>query len=127
MRKKYIIKLEGKIIGHTFFERADPPMGVVTGEIRFTDIKSGYEFFLSYCRKNNITININDKKYKFIDTQNIESMSVEDENGLIIKGLSVCVSGFDDEGFEIDVIGIPYPFYGEEFKHHREAYDNQFR
>lgn len=36
-------------------------------------------------------------------------------------------SGLKEDGDEIDVFGIPYPFYGDEFPHHQEAYRNQFK
>jgi len=32
----------------------------------------------------------------------------------------------DSEGFEISIEGIPYPFYEEEFPHHRNEYDEIF-
>ncbi len=127
MQKKYIIKLEGKVIGYTYFERADAPMGVVMGDIHFKEIESGYEFFRTYCQRSGTPINTDDKEHRFLDTQNIEKISVESEDGNIIKGLGVCVRGFDAEGFEIDVFGIPYPFYEEAFPHHSENYDNQFK
>lgn len=34
--------------------------------------------------------------------------------------------GFRDEGYGITILGVPYPCYGEEFPHHREAYEKQF-
>ena len=32
----------------------------------------------------------------------------------------------DNDGFEISIEGVPYPFYEKEFSHHREAYDDLF-
>lgn len=29
----------------------------------------------------------------------------------------------ENDGFEISIEGIPYPFYEKEFSHHRKAYD----
>ncbi|MEZ5427383.1 MAG: hypothetical protein R2747_14020 [Pyrinomonadaceae bacterium] len=127
MRKKYLIKLDGEVIGHTYFERHDAPMGVVLGDIKFEGIESGYAFFRDYCIKHNVPINQDEAEQKFIDTQHIEGIKIISEDGTEIKGEGICVRGFDEEGFEIDVFGIPYPFYGEEFKHHREDYDNQFK
>jgi hypothetical protein len=31
-----------------------------------------------------------------------------------------------DEGYEISILGIPYPFYKEEFPHHVKEYENMF-
>jgi hypothetical protein len=36
-----------------------------------------------------------------------------------------CITGMDSEGFEISVLGIPYPFYEEEFPHHVEKYQGK--
>ena len=33
----------------------------------------------------------------------------------------------DNVGFEITIEGIPYPFYEEEFPHHRKAYEDMFK
>lgn len=127
MNKKYTVKLEGKRIGITYFERAGAPMGVVVGKILFEGIDSPYQLFRDYCKRNNIAINDNDPKLGAIFTQSIQGLKIFTENGVEIKGLGAAISGFKDEGYEIDVFGIPYPFYGEEFPHHREAYDNQFK
>jgi len=55
-----------------------------------------------------------------------ENITVFSETGTEIKGLGVNITGFEDD-FEISVLGIAYPFYEEEFPHHREAYENQFK
>ena len=34
--------------------------------------------------------------------------------------------GFADEGYTVTVLGVPYPFYADEFPHHRAAYDRRF-
>jgi len=125
MKKKYHIELNGENIGITYFENADPPMGVVMGEIIFNDSNYGYTNISNYCKDNNIVVNDDDKENKLIDTQSISSLKVYNEEGTEIKGEGACISGMEEEGFIIDVFGIPYPFYGEEFKHHREEYDNK--
>lgn len=127
MNKKYIVQLEGKRIGITYFERADAPMGVVMGKIIFEGIDSPYQLFRNYCKKENIAINEDDPKIGAIFTQSIQELKVFTEDGIEIKGAGATISGFTDEGYEIDVFGIPYPFYNEEFPHHRKAYDNQFK
>jgi len=35
MIKKYLIKIEKTILGYTYFEKADAPMGVVSGKLNF--------------------------------------------------------------------------------------------
>ncbi len=95
MRKKYFIKLEGNLIGHTYFERHDAPMGGVIGDIKFDGIDSGYKLFRNYCIEHNVPINQDEPKYKFLDTQNIKSLEVIGEDGAEIKGVGICVSGFD--------------------------------
>jgi hypothetical protein len=119
---KYLIKLENDIIGYTYFERADAPMGVVLGNVYFYNIESGYAFLLEYCLNNNIGINANEPDMRYIDTQAIGKIPIFNENGHEIKGAGICIRGFDEEGFEIDLYGIPYPFYQEEFPHHVEDY-----
>ncbi len=127
MDKKYLIKLVGKTIGFSYLEENDSPMGVVIGKIYFeNNISSGYEFFSEYCRNFNIPINEDIPKEKFISTQSIEDLTVFSEDGIEIKGVGVYVVGFEDE-FQIEVFGVPYPFYGEEFPHHVEADENRFK
>lgn len=127
--KKYSVELDGKNIGYTFLEKHDAPMGVVMGKIFFEEIESPYEFFSSYCKKENIPINDNDSEHKFISTQTfnqkIEHLKVYNPERIEIKGVGVCITGFEDD-LEIDIFGIPYPFYGEEFPDHRLDYENQF-
>ncbi len=127
MAKKYLIHLDKKYIGYSFLESADAPMGVVLGKIYFEGIDSPYKFIKDYCKSNNIILNEDDPDDETIFTQSIDSISVCSESGVIIEGLGSTISGFKGEGYEIDIFGIPYPFYEEEFPHHRAAYENQFK
>ena len=123
--KKYLIKCDGKTIGYTLFENSDPPMGVVTGAIYFQGIESGYDFVKSKsdCKAVTIYDDLPDDNYVNASFENITVIS---ESGTEIKGIGVNITGFEDD-FEISVLGIAYPFYEEEFPHHREAYENQFK
>ncbi len=127
MEKKYRIELDGVPIGFTLFEAADASMGVVVGKIVFEGVESPYALFKEYCSANEVTLNEDDPKLEAIFTQSIDALRVFRDDGLEIKGIGATIMGFKEDGYEIDVFGIPYPFYEEEFKHHREAYENQFK
>lgn len=119
--KRYDIFLDEKVIGTTELEKADAPMGVVFGNIKLYDISSGYEFFKSYCMTNGIEI-INDyPKDKLIATSDIPTLKIITTDGVEIKGQGTSIDGMDSDVFEITILGIPYPFYEEEFPHHVKA------
>lgn len=101
-------------------------MGCVWGQIIFTDKQLDYNFFSKYCKDNNIKADEYPED-KLISTQTIPTLKVFNENGVEIKGVGCYFNGMDSDGYEIHIIGIPYPFYGEEFAHHRKAYDDQFK
>jgi hypothetical protein len=127
MTKKYVVVLNGERIGTTELEKADAPMGVVFGLIAFDEIASPYEFFRDYCKRNDVVLNSDEPENELIDTQDIKSLSVLNEYGKEIKGEATSINGLKGEGYYVEIIGIAYPFYGEEFPHHVEAYDNQFK
>jgi len=127
MNKNYNVSLEDKEIGKTSLEKAEAPMGVAFGKIVFKNIDSPYLFFKEYCMKNSITINEDDSEYGFIDTQVIPELKVFRQDGFEIKGIAGnAITGMNDEGFEITILGIPYPFYEVEFPHHVKEYRNMF-
>ncbi len=127
MRKKYIIEINEERIGYTLFEYGDPPMGVVFGKVVFDTLKSGYAYLKKYCAENNVIINDDDIENKLINTQDISGIIVSSENGAEIKGIATSMGGMDSEGYEIEIIGIPYPFYGIEFPEHVNEYDEKFK
>ena len=125
--KRYDIFLDDKVIGTTELEKADAPMGVVFGNIKLYDISSGYEFFKSYCMTNGIEI-INDyPEDKLIATSDIPTLKIITSDGVEIKGQGTSIDGMDSDVFEVTILGIPYPFYEEEFPHHVKAYEDQFK
>ncbi len=127
MSKSYKINLSGTLIGTSELEKADAPMGVVFGLIKFNVVESPYKFFKEYCLKNNIVINTDDQEFEFIDTQVIPELKVFREDGLEIKGFAGnAITGMKSEGYEISILGINYPFYEEEFPHHVKDYENMF-
>jgi hypothetical protein len=127
MRSVYRVNLDKEEIGTTLLESGDPPMGVVSGKISFHALISAFNFFLNYCRIHDITVNSTDPEHEFIDTQVIPALRVFRTDGTEIAGQGCCISGFKEEGYEITILGIPYPFYAEEFPLQRRAYDERFR
>ena len=118
MNKTYKILLDGKLIGKSRLENAEPSLGVVTGLIEFYGVESPYLFLKEYCLKNNIIINQHDPALEFIDTQVIPGLIVVNPKGIEIKGVAGnAICGMKTEGYEISVMGIEYPFYKEEFPH----------
>lgn len=119
----YDIFLDDKKIGTSLLEHADAPMGCVSGQITFLDKIIDYNFFSRYCKNNKIKVDEYPED-KFISTQTIPTLRVLNENGTEIKGVGCYIAGMDPDGYEINIIGIPYPFYREEFPHHIKAYND---
>ena len=126
MRKEYTIFLDSIKLGTTQFEKGDAPMGVVFGKINpFKQLD--YQFLKNYCKTNNIELASDYKEDKLLSTRTIDQLKVINSSGIEIKGLGNQITGMDGEGFEISIEGIPYPFYAEEFPHHRKEYDEKFK
>ncbi|UPT69334.1 MAG: hypothetical protein M0D53_08850 [Flavobacterium sp. JAD_PAG50586_2] len=122
----YTIFLDEKKIGVSKLEKADAPMGIVFGKISFVEESLNYEFFINYCRTNSIEVDYDSPEDKLIISQIIPKLKVFNEKEMEIKGLGSYISGVDSEGFEISIIGIPYPFYEEEFPNHVKEYNEKF-
>jgi len=116
--KIYDIFLDNKKIGTTELEKADAPMGVVFGQIHFINVTSAYNFIKTYCLTNNIKIISDYPEDRLIATAVISSLKVVDQNGIEIKGEGVTVEGMDSDVFQVTILGVPYPFFEEEFPHH---------
>lgn len=123
--KIYTLILEEIVIGTTELEKADAPMGIVFGKINFIDIKSGFEFFKEYCEKNKIEFEFFLDE-KIISTRYIPNLKVLDDENTEITGMGNCVNGMDNDIYEINIEGIPYPFYEEKFPKHVSEYKQQF-
>ncbi len=127
MNKIYSIYIDGVLIGTTQLEKADAPMGVVFGEMKSEDKIIDYNFIKDFCKSKNIELTADYPDDKLISTKTIESLSVQNEKGIEIKGLGNEICGMDSAGFEIILVGIPYPFYEEEFPHHVKFYNDMFK
>jgi hypothetical protein len=122
----YNIFLDERKIGVSKLENADAPMGMVFGKISFENESFNYLFFSDYCKRNSIEVGFEYPEDKLISTQIIPTLKVVSEQGIEIKGMGSHISGMDTDGFEINVIGIPYPFYEEQFPNHVKEYNEKF-
>ncbi|MGB3546079.1 MAG: hypothetical protein WBA17_03845 [Saprospiraceae bacterium] len=109
-------------IGKTKLESADAPMGVVFGKIIEDNGQIDYDFIKLYCQNNEIELAFDHQEDKLICTRTIVQLQVFSPAAIEIKGVGNQITGMDGDGYEIIIEGIGYPFYGEEFPQHREAY-----
>ena len=126
MNNTYKIHLNGVLIGTSELEKADAPMGVAFGLIKFNGIESPYAFFKEYCLKNQIKPASDYPEDKMISTMSIPKLKITNDSGIEVKGVGNQITGMDNEEYEISIFGIPYPFYEEEFPHHVKEYEYMF-
>lgn len=125
--KQYDIFLDDINIGTTKFEKADPPMGIVFGQMEFANNSLGYDFFKKYCLENNIELADDYPEDKIISTRTIKNLKVINEIGTEIRGIGNQICGMDGDIFEITIEGVAHPFFEEEFPHHIKGYYDQFK
>ncbi|WCT11577.1 hypothetical protein [Mucilaginibacter jinjuensis] len=125
MKKVYYLEVDKKRIGHTEFEYADPPMGVVYGKILFNGIKFPYDFLKDHCVKYNVQINSDDPNHRFIDTVIIPRLKVFLPSGEELMGWGGAINGTEADGFEIQFSGISSEIMQNEFVHHYLKYYGQ--
>ena len=123
----YRVHLNGKEIGTTLLERADPPMGVVLGKVSFSIPGSPYYLFLDYCRSHDVPVNYLEPDDELIHTDVIPDLRIFRADNTEISGQGCCIEGMKEDGYYVTILGVPYPFYAEEFPHHCKAYDEQFK
>ncbi len=111
----------------TKLEKADAPMGVVSGDIIFAEQNMGYDFIKNYCQSMNIELASDFPEDKLISTMTIDNLIVKNEKGMEIKGIGNQISGMDSDVYEVTLLGIPYPFHEEEFPHHVKTYNEMFK
>lgn len=118
MNKKYNIYLDRSFVGYTHLEKSDAPMGVVFGLIYFENIETPYDFFTNYFKEYNLAVNYNDPNVKLIDTQALDGLKVMNEDGIEIVGLGTSINGMDDDGYNIEIVGIESYLFANEFPNH---------
>jgi hypothetical protein len=123
----YRVHLDGKEIGTTLLEHADAPMGVVFGKISFSITSSPYKFIHDYCQAHNIPVSYLEPDVELIHTEVIPELRVFRADNTEISGLGCCIEGMKDDGYDITILGISYPFYAEEFPHHCKADGERFK
>lgn len=101
---KYEIRTEGKVIGLTELEGADPPMGFVFGSVVPT------EYYSKGLNQELLKIFCGDK---------------------LIKSNAVILEDFTEETgelcIEVTVLVESAEEYEKHFSHHNEVYENQFK
>ena len=101
-------------------------MGVVFGEVEFVGIESPYAYFKTYCQKAQIAFEEDDPDLELIGNLVLPDLKVFNENGVEIDGDGgIYVSGMKGEGYAVNILGIGYPFFEEEFPHHVKAYQER--
>jgi hypothetical protein len=111
---KFAVYADGMLVGHSLLELGDPPMGVAFGVFLPTE---AYSEIAHECRTNHAD-------------QSHLHLSVRTESGVVVPCAGVGIQDYsgdiDPPYIEVNVLGIPYPLYGELFPEHVAHYDQQF-
>ena len=102
------------LVGHSALEFGDPPMGVAFGKFFPAD---AYRQIQHECQSNHAD-------------QSGLALNARTPAGLAVPcvGVSIleCAEVSEFEPAEVNVLGIPYPLYGELFPEHVAAYEQLF-
>lgn len=111
------IYAKNTLVGHSALELGDPPMGVAFGTFVAAD---RYREIRSQCQTNHAD-------------QSGLALSVKTQAGQLVPCAGVAILDYthqvedDDPAYvEVNVLGIPYPLYGELFPEHVAGYEQQF-
>lgn len=124
--KIYKILLDDKLFGTTKLEFGDPPMGVVFGQIIFTEKNVGYDFLKQYCIDNSIEAQTDYPSDKLISTGQIEKLKIYNSENVELIGLGNNIEGMDSDVFTIIIFGIDSEIYEREFPDHILNYEQKF-
>ena len=116
--QRFEVLANSVLIGHTEFERGDPPMGVAFGA--FLPIAA-------YARVQEAIVQREGKAREGIDLVARVAATgevIECQAGVHITDHS---AELGPEGLEVTVLGVGYPLYAELFPQHVDAYENQFK
>jgi hypothetical protein len=110
---KFFVYSGDVLVGVSELERGDPPMGVAFGAL-IPD--AAYAHIRAECVANHAD-------------QTGLNLSVTTAGGVSIPCVGVAVLDCDLEGEppEVNVLGVPYPLYGELFPAHVAAYETRFK
>lgn len=102
------------LVGHSMLEHGDPPMGVAFGVFI---PNASYATIQHECQTNHAD-------------QSLLQLSAKTESGRQISCAGVGILDYsaevDPSYVEVNVLGIPYPLYGELFPHHVALYEQKF-
>ena len=103
------------LVGYSRLERGDPPMGVAFG---LFIPSNAYRAIQQQCIENHAD-------------QTALNLTLRTPTHEVIPCASVAIldasPDFGEEGIELNVLGIPYPLYGELFPEHVARYEQLFR
>lgn len=122
----YKILLGNKLIGTSKLEFGDPPMGVVFGEINFTESNMGYDFIKQYCIDNSVEIQADYSIDKLISTGRIEALKIYNSENIEMAGLGNNIEGMDSDGYIVTILGLDSEIYKREFPEHISEYERKF-
>jgi hypothetical protein len=124
--KIYKILLDDKLLGTTKLEFGDPPMGIVFGQINFTEKSIGYDFIKKYCIDNSSEIQTDYPNDKLISTGHIAKLKVYNSENLELFGIGNNIEGMDSDNYTITIFGLDSEVYEKEFPEHILDYEQRF-
>ena len=126
IEKIYKIFLDNKLIGMTKLELGDPQMGVVFGQINFTENNIGYDFIKKYCIDNLIEIQTDYPTDKLITRGKIEKLKIRNTENIELVGLGNIIDGMDSDIYTITILGLESEVYEKNFPQHIAEYELKF-
>ena len=120
----YEVYYNENLIARSKLECGDPPMGVVTGVLIFSKTINKFDFLKNLLKNEDIDI---DEEEKMIQTTANPSWTVLSPKGKKIEGVGTYLEGMESDGFYITILGVPYPFYEQEFPRHCKRYEEKFK